>query len=210
MANPRILDAYGVPFQRRSSGWSKALLPFRNPQTAAAVATVIASIVLAWVTWSYVRLTGRLVRLQSDPVLEAGFDPFHTGTVLELKNSGQQPVVGVGVFLKTTVFRDLNKPPIMTSSVGLSSPGSRRPWWNVSQLLPDQPPVSRDLSEPLRAFLQHVDATQETEEIQAKIQHRPPDRSPLTAVLTIDVLYRREVDGRQYRLSLSGFLDRDA
>src|SRR2546426_239622 len=63
--------------------------------------TALANVILAVVTWQYVSLTNRLVKLQIEPSIEAGLDePIMGSTTFVVQNNGAEPVENVIVNIR--------------------------------------------------------------------------------------------------------------
>jgi hypothetical protein len=187
----------------------RGLTPDRITAFSGAV-MALATLILVGVTWQYVRLTNRLVRLQIEPSVEAGLDqPFIGSTTFTVQNAGAEPVENVIVNIRCFLFRGPNDRQPMVFFAGLPS-DNKRSWWQIGKLRPGEI-VKKDSTEHLTTFLTNKEKQENFENERAKAQAKDGKFQPLIlgSIVAFDLSYQRQVDHKSYHMSRPAWLYKD-
>jgi hypothetical protein len=171
--------------------------------------TALATVILAVVTWHYVRLTNRLVKLQIEPSVETGLDdPVMSSTTFVVQNSGAEPVENAIGNVRCFLFRDENDPPtVFFTGVPWDN---KRSWWHIGKLGPGEV-VRKDSMEPITHCLVNKENMEKFENQKAKAQVKGGKFQPfiLRSIVVFDLSFQREVDRKSYRMSRPAWLYKD-
>lgn len=151
----------------------------------------------------------------AEPSIEVHLpDPFEKQDIDELtiKNTGTQPLKNVSVNLRCFDFRsnyDFN--PMMQFVGGISVGGVFRSWWLVSEIRPGVT-VKRNILEETTNFVSNADRTFQSAGGKIPLPAVQGTPLPLQAphLVAFDISYHREADNREYQISRTAWLAKDA
>jgi hypothetical protein len=125
------------------------------------------------------------------PVVDLSIgQPFGSSTIITLKNSGREPIVDVAANLRCLLLKkDKELPPVLFFE-GFPSIGNANSWWIIDQIDP-KAVRTKDAKESLARCLhnRHV------------LEQSQPPSTFTDMILAVDIVYRREIDRKQYEMS---------
>ena len=116
--------------------------------------------------------------------------PFASSTIITLKNSGVERIIDVAVNLRCLLLEKDETDRTVLFFEGFRSIGNANSWWTIAQIDPGTL-RTKDAMESLGRCLHN---RQSLEESQTAITFTD-------MVLAIDIVYRREIDRKEYEMS---------
>lgn len=134
---------------------------------------------------------GTALKTEVIPVVDLSIgQPFSSSTIISLKNSGTIPIVDVAANLRCFLLeKDSELPPALFFE-GFPSIGNANSWWTIEKMEPGAV-RTKDAKESLARCLHN---RQSLEQSQAAF-------IPADMILAVDILYRRDIDRKEYEMS---------
>lgn len=154
----------------------------------------IASIQSAW--WS------SQVDYNVIPVVDLSIgQPFASSTIITLKNSGTVPIVDVAANIRCLLLEKDKKHRPTLFFTGFPSIGNTTSWWTIDKIEPGDV-RTKDANEPLELCLRNMENFAQSQATfrQSLEQSQAPFIIDDT-ILAVDVVYRREIDRKEYEMS---------
>ncbi len=178
-------------------------------QASAAVVMMIATVVLARITWNYVNLTKQLVRSQVEPVVDFGIN--RDGEEIVVANIGAYQILDISVDRDTVCF--LGPPwnkPIAKVRTGPKTPGrGPQAWWYLASLSPGEVknhPIGEVVND-----ANNLLTTIEKQKAQGQIRDiSPTDNVQLFTFVVFRLVFHRDFDRRRYTSQKVIYVVRDS